>query len=36
MKQLTEEESDVHYTQGLVEAVEVEKKNRHTKENDRT
>lgn len=28
-KQLTEEESDVHYTQGLFEAVEVEKKNRH-------
>jgi hypothetical protein len=26
MRQLTEEESDVHYTQGLVEAVEVEKK----------
>lgn len=34
--QLTEEESDVHYTQGLFEAVEVEKKNRHTKEKDKT
>ena len=35
-KQLMEEESDVHYTQGSVEAVEVEKKSRHTKENDKT
>lgn len=28
--QLTEEESDVHYTQGLFEAVEVEKKKTDT------
>lgn len=38
--QLTEEESDVHYTQGLFEAVEVEKKTdtqrRRTRHNSTT
>jgi hypothetical protein len=34
-KQSSDKELDVHYTQGLFEAA-VGKKNRHTKENDRT